>query len=319
MRHFLPLALITFAVPALAETPRVVTDLPPVHSLVSQVMGDLGAPSILLDRGADPHSAQLRPSQARMLTESDLLFWVGPEMTPWLARAIDGVGIGGEAIALLSVEGVHLQGYAAGDAHDDHDHGHGHGHDHDQAADDHAGDEASQDHAEADPHAWLDPQNARVWIDRIAADLSSRDPQNADTYATNAARARDGIAALEAEVRDILAPVGDAPIFVFHDAYGYFSGHFGVNVAGSIALGDAAAPGAGRLTEIRATLSHEGAVCVFPEAQHDPRYAEMLVEGRPVRIGPPLDPSGSMLDYGPELYGALLRGMARAIADCVTG
>ena len=37
--------IITFlltASPALAEVPRVVTDIPPVHALVAQVMGDLG-------------------------------------------------------------------------------------------------------------------------------------------------------------------------------------------------------------------------------------------------------------------------------------
>ena len=59
--------IITFlatATPALAEVPQVVTDIPPVHSLVAQVMGDLGQPELLLAKGADEHDFQLRPSQA---------------------------------------------------------------------------------------------------------------------------------------------------------------------------------------------------------------------------------------------------------------
>ncbi|MBL9049588.1 MAG: zinc ABC transporter substrate-binding protein, partial [Tabrizicola sp.] len=34
--------------PALAEVPSVVTDIPPVHALVAEVMGDLGQPELLL-------------------------------------------------------------------------------------------------------------------------------------------------------------------------------------------------------------------------------------------------------------------------------
>ena len=48
--------IITFlaaATPALGEVPQVVTDIPPVHSLVAQVMGDLGEPVLLLERGAE--------------------------------------------------------------------------------------------------------------------------------------------------------------------------------------------------------------------------------------------------------------------------
>lgn len=123
---------------AQAEVPRVLTDIPVVHSLAAQVMGDLGTPELLLDRGADPHSFQLRPTQAQALARADILFWIGPELTPWLDRAIAGVGLRGEAVELLEVEGVTLRSYAHGHSHDehgaDHDHGdddHDHDHDHD--------------------------------------------------------------------------------------------------------------------------------------------------------------------------------------------
>ena len=35
---------------ALADVPRVITDIPPVYGLVAQVMGDLGAPVLLLEK-----------------------------------------------------------------------------------------------------------------------------------------------------------------------------------------------------------------------------------------------------------------------------
>jgi zinc transport system substrate-binding protein len=124
--------------PAWAEVPAVVTDMPVTHSLVAMVMGELGEPVLLLDRGADPHHFQLRPSQARAVEQAGLVVWMGPEMAPWMARTVAGLSAG-EALELLEVEDLHLQpfqesrltGEAAAHAHDhDHGHGHGQGHDH---------------------------------------------------------------------------------------------------------------------------------------------------------------------------------------------
>ena len=87
MRPEIMLSLGLLAAPAMAEVPSVVADTPVTASLVQQVMGDLGQPVLLLDKGADPHDFQMRPSQARALQNADLLVWVGPELTPWLDRA----------------------------------------------------------------------------------------------------------------------------------------------------------------------------------------------------------------------------------------
>nr|WP_201158130.1 zinc ABC transporter substrate-binding protein [Rhodobaculum claviforme] len=344
--------------PAWAQVPAVVADTPVVHSLVAQVMGDLGTPTLLLDRGGDPHSFQLRPSQAQAIASADAVIWVGPELAPWMGRAIEGTGTSGRVLTLLDVEGVTLRAFADGHAHDhdddhdddhdhDHDHEDDHAHDHDDHAEAHGHDDDHDDHADAhdhdhddhahddhghdhddhghdhahdgtDPHAWLDPRNASVWLGAIAADLSALDPDNATIYAANADAAQAALVALEDEVRATLAPVGDAPIVVFHDAYGYFAHRFGVNVAGTIALGDAAAPGAARLTEMRAMLSDGGIACVFPEVNHTSRHVDTVIEGTDTRVGAMLDPAGVEMEYGPELYSTLMRTLATQIADCVT-
>ncbi len=306
MKPLLTATAVLMTSPAVAEVPGVVTDTPVIHSLVSQVMGELGEPALLLDRGGDPHSFQLRPSQAATLAEADLVFWVGPALTPWLERALDGTGIAGEAVALLDAEGVKVLAY--GEAHDDH------GHD-EHSHDDHGHGEHA--HEGADPHAWLDPANAAVWLRVIADHLSEADPQNAAAYAANAAAAIGALDALDADIRATLAPVGDQPIFVFHDAYAYFAAAYGVNIAGTIALGDAADPGVQRLAGIRDELQKEGAACVFAEANHDPGYVDAVIEGTGIRTAV-LDPSGALLDPGPDHYARTLRDLATTIADCVT-
>ena len=100
------------ALPASAEVPRVVTDLPITASLVQQVMGDLGQPDLLLDKGADPHHFQLRPDQARALSRADLLIWVGPEMTPWLDRGAESLASDTSALLLLAVPQTHRIAFA---------------------------------------------------------------------------------------------------------------------------------------------------------------------------------------------------------------
>ncbi|HOZ33146.1 MAG TPA: zinc ABC transporter substrate-binding protein, partial [Tabrizicola sp.] len=100
--------------PALAEVPSVVTDIPPVHALVAQVMGDLGQPELLLGKGADEHDFQLRPSQAGAVAEAGLVVWIGPELTPWLETALETRPARAASLALLDAEGTDRCGYAGG-------------------------------------------------------------------------------------------------------------------------------------------------------------------------------------------------------------
>jgi len=317
-------ACLLLAGAAQAEVPAVVTDIPAVHSLAAQVMGDLGQPAILLEQGGNAHSYQMKPSQARALQDADLIFWIGPEMTPWLDRAVEGVALTGKPVALLSAEGTFRRKFGdEAQGHEEHHAGHDHGDEaHEDEHEDHAPEgEAQEDdhgHTGTDPHAWLDPANAQAWLGVIAAELAAADPENAATYSANAAAASKAVAALDAQLAATLAPVQGKPFVVFHDAYGYFVDHYGLTIAGTVSLGDAAAPGAERLTEIRHLLEDEAAVCIFPEAQHDPKQITALVEGTPVKLGAALDPSGSNLPFGPDLYGALLTTMAGTLADCLT-
>lgn len=321
---------------ALAEVPQVVTDLPAVQSLAAQVMGDLGTPALLIDKGADAHSFQLRPSQAALLADGDLVVWMGPHMTPWLERALASLAPDTPQLALLAAPETHLRSFdaAPSDAHADHaaeDHSaeehtaldqaapahdaepHDHG-DHDYGDHDHNDDHA---HGGIDPHAWLDPANARIWLGLIAAQLATLDPDNAATYAHNAGLAQSGIDALDAELAAMLAPLQGRPFVASHDAYGYLIDHYGLTLVGTVALGDASSPGAARLAALRDTVSQTSALCLFPEVQHDPAFLTQLAAETNTRIGGALDPAGTALDPGPAAYGTLMRQLATTLADCL--
>lgn len=346
-------SILALAAPTLAwaKVPDVVVDIPPVHALVAQVMGDLGQPTLLLEPGADAHGYALRPSQARNLQNADLVVWLGPQMTPWMERALANIGAGATTVSLLRVEGTFLRSYGdegghsheghdhhdhkghdhdheghkhhdhkghdhdhEGHNHHDHDHeGHGHDHDHDAAA------HGAHEHSGLDPHAWLDPANPQIWLEEIARQLAVLDPQNGETYAANAQKARAQIVSLDQEVQATLAAVQGKPFVVGHDAYGYFTGHYGLQAVGAVALGDASSAGAQHLQDLRKTLLDKGVICAFPEQGAPSKQLEVVIEGTPVRLGGALDPEGVGFQAGPALYGDMMRAMAQTLKACLEG
>lgn len=319
MRYIISVALTSLTMtqtPAMAAAPDVVTDIPPVHALVSQVMGDLATPTLLLTKGASEHDFQLRPSQAAALADAELVVWIGPELTPWLDRALTGLGAA-QTLPLLDAPETMRRMFSADGAHMHDDHADHAGEEEHAGHDDHA-DHADEDaHSGTDPHAWLDPANAKVWLALIAAKLGELDPANAATYTANATAAQTRIDELDARIAAQFAPVKDRPIVVYHDAYGYLAAHYGLQIFGSVALGDATAPGAAKLSALQTALQQDKATCLFPEAQHDPTLAEQLASGTSLRLGAPLDPVGSTLTPGPDAYDALMTGLATAITDCL--
>jgi zinc transport system substrate-binding protein len=286
MRYIISFALATLPIAALAEVPQVVTDIPPVQALVAQVMGNLGSPVLLLEKGADEHDFQLRPSQMQAVADAELVVWIGPELTPWLDRAMASAN--GASLVLLEASTTTVRPFAAG-----------------------------EEETGTDPHAWMDPANAMAWTDLIAAELARLDPENAARYAANADASKARIAALDAELASTLAPIADKGFVTFHAAYGYFTAHYGLTHAAALALGDASAPGAARLKELQSQLVAGDYLCAFPEVQHDPALLRQVMAGTSVKLGAALDPVGSSLPFGPDAYDALMRGIATTLLDCL--
>jgi zinc transport system substrate-binding protein len=315
---------------AFAEVPRVAVDIAPVHSLVARVMQGLGAPSLIVAPGASPHEYSLRPSEAAALQEADLVFWIGPDLTPWLESAIETLAGGAAITEMLEVDGTMELPFREGalfeahsDAGEDHAGGGHDDHGHDDHADkgghdDHAdeGGHDGHDHGAHDPHAWLSPENGAIWLNAIAAQLSAADPDNAGAYFANAAAGREELATLSAEINGILEPVRGRNFIVFHDAYQYFETAFAFPASGAISLSDAARPSPARIAEIQARVAEQAISCVLSEPQFAPGIVATVMDGSDARSGI-LDPLGSDQEPGPALYGNVLRNLATALADCL--
>jgi len=324
-----------------ADPPRVATDIAPVHSLAAQVMKGVGSPTLLIRQGASPHGYSLRPSEAQALQDAALVFWVSDGLTPWLERSRQSLAPDAAAIELLAADATRVHAYregprfgdvtteAASNHGGDDKHGHGrehdHGHDHRQShepgeqseptkaqGNDHGPGHA---HSGKDPHAWLDPHNAKAWLDLIAARLAKADPENAPSYKDNAREGKAVIDEAVQEVDTLLEPVRGDHYIVFHDAYQYYERAFDVPAAGAISLGDASDPSAARVQAARDLVAKRGVSCVYAEPQYNPGLVATVLDGTDAGTAV-IDPLGTELALGPSFYPALLRDLARRMADC---
>ena len=361
IRNFLPGLCICLLLPltATASPPRVSADIAPVHSLVAQVMEGAGKPDLIIPAGASPHGYSLRPSQAEALSQADVVFWVGEELTPWLKSSLDNLAGSAIKVTLLKVSGITLHGFREGatfEVHEHHDDEHGHedehaheehghddehahegdghkdGHDdgHDHGEHGHKDEDEDQDehdheehghkdehaHGEHDPHAWLDPENAKTWLQTIARVLSEADAANAATYKTNAANAIASLDDQIASIRSQAKKLHDIRFIVFHDAYQYFERRFEVEASGAISMSDASDPSPARVKEIRDTVTDLGIRCVFTEPQYNPEMVRTVFESTQVTTIGVMDPLGADIETGKNHYTELLEALVSSLNQC---
>ena len=303
--------------------PNVATDVTPIHSLVAQVMAGVGAPDLLIQSGASPHNYSLSPSEAQALQEADLVFWMGEGLTPWLERSLDNLSPDSRKVELLKAVGTTTYAFREGatfDAHDDNDHNKEKegGHDaHDDLQHDERTEDDHHEHSGTDPHAWLDPANGKVWLDAIAVALADKDPENAAQYLENAAAGKADIDAAVSRIEITIDQLKDRQFIVFHDAYQYFEKRFGIPAAGAISIGDASKPSPARIAEIRGVVTDLNVGCVFTELQYSPGIVKAIFGGTGVNTSGVIDPLGSGLATGANLYPDLLIKIADGLQSCL--
>lgn len=309
--------------PAQAESGvSAVADIAPVHSLLAAVMGAGAEPRMLVRPGASPHGYAMKPSEAGALAEADLVVWLGPEAQPWLESSIAALAPSARSLSLADLPGVtrltrqdalaEPHRAAAGEgARDDHADGDSDGH-----GDDHGDGHAHGGDGVLDPHLWLDPENARIWLAAIAEALGQLDPDNAAQYRANAEQAQAEIAALSEEMQARLAPVRGRAYLALHDAYGYFENRFGPSALAAVMIHDELKPSVARVMAVKALMAEHGVRCIVSQPQVGRSVVTALGEDDAVRVVE-IDPLGARIPPGPGLYLAMLRAVGEGMESCL--
>ncbi|WP_422536623.1 zinc ABC transporter substrate-binding protein [Bartonella apis] len=295
--------IFVFVIKAQASSvPQVVVSIKPLHSLVAAVMGKLGTPALIVKQAGSEHGYALKPSDAKMLSEADIIFIANPDMELFLAKPIENLGVKDRMIALSAAPGVELLPIREGGLFEGEDENHSH---------------SGKDGHAMDFHFWLDPENARKVVIYVADILAKKDPDHADIYYNNAKDYDKVLAETEHNIKETIAPFRDKNFIVFHDAYHYFEHRFGLHAVGSVALDPERQPGAQRLGAIKNTIGKENVACVFAEPQYPNKLVDVVIENTSAKVGM-LDPLGQSLPEGSGLYPELIANLADNLVNCLS-
>jgi len=277
--------------------PRVVATTTQVGDLVRQAGGDDVRLTTILAPNTDPHEYEPRPSDVQAISEADLVFRSGGTLDAWT----EGLLADSASSARVTVLARSATQVPGGDG-------------------------------RPDPHWWQDPLNAAAATRRIGQVLGRENPAGLSGYRRRVRSFRDETRQLTARIRSCLAeiPPGRRKIVTDHDAFGYFTGRFGIETVGTMspALSSRAEPSARDLAQLERTVRRENVRAVFPERTASPALAEAIARDTGARVGtllygdslgPPGSPGSSLLGSIRANADALIEGMSDGRINCFGG
>nr|MCW1950063.1 zinc ABC transporter substrate-binding protein [Octadecabacter sp.] len=171
------------------------------------------------------------------------------------------------------------------------------------------------------PHAWMSLDNALVYIDNIQSAMSEHDPDNAETYAMNAAAYKTEITAAIAPLREqILAiPESERWLVTCEGAFSYLARDFGLKEA---YLWPMNADQTGTPQQVRSvidTVRENNVRAVFCESTVNTDPAEQVARETGASYGGVLYVDSLSLEDGPvPTYLDLLRVTTETIVEGLT-
>ncbi|WP_407317388.1 zinc ABC transporter substrate-binding protein [Isoptericola halotolerans] len=246
---------------------QVLASFYPLQYVAEQVGGDLVSVDNLTPPAAEPHDLELAPSQVREVGDAALVVFQSgfqPAVDEAVeARAPEHVVDAAELVTLEADPGSVE-----------------HADDHEGETAEHADEESgdAHDHGNLDPHFWLDPTLLVPVADEIAAELGAADPDNADTYAANAAALTATLEDLDTDYAAALEPCQGETLVTSHAAFGYLAERYGLSQIGISALDPEAEPSPARLREIGDVVVDNDVQTIFTETLTSPKVAETLAD-----------------------------------------
>ncbi len=192
------LALLALTSGAEAAKLRVVTSFTVIADIAANVAGDAAEVVSITKPGAEIHEYQPTPGDIVRAGRAGLVLWNGLNLERWFEQFLGHLK--GVPSAVVS-EGVEPMGIAEGPY-----------------------------TGKPNPHAWMSPSNALIYIANIERALAKADPANAAVYAKNAAAFSERVKALDAPLRARLAaiPQDQRWLVTSEGAFSYLARDYGL-------------------------------------------------------------------------------------------
>ena len=157
---------------------RVVTTFTVIQDIAQNVAGDAAIVDSITKPGAEIHDYQPTPRDIVKAQQADLVIWNGMNLERWFERFFNNVK---DVPSVVVSEGIEPMGIRQGPY-----------------------------TGRPNPHAWMSPANAVIYVENIRKALVKHDPDNAETYNANAAAYTEKIEAMDAPLRKRLSAIPKA-------------------------------------------------------------------------------------------------------------
>jgi ABC-type Zn uptake system ZnuABC Zn-binding protein ZnuA len=224
---------------------RVMTTTSVFADLARLALGDSVQIDSIVPAGVDVHTFEPSPSDAAKIAAADLILMNGLGLDEWVISLVDAAHKS-EADILRLGEGLDVSdawSYLASP-------------------------EAETEHA-YDPHVWLDPIGASLYVHRIAERVTQDRPELSSAVKSASTEGLALIRALDVEVRAMFAaiPAENRKIVTFHDAFGYFARAYNITIVGVAIASPGQDPSAREIAALIDAIRASGVTTVFSEVQ----------------------------------------------------
>jgi manganese/iron transport system substrate-binding protein len=166
------------AAPSPGKPLRVVTTFTVIQDIARNVAGTSAVVESITKPGAEIHDYQPTPGDIVKAQSADLVLWNGLNLERWFEKFFENVK---DVPSVVVSDGIVPVGIADGPY-----------------------------SGKPNPHAWMSPSNALIYVENIRKALAEHDPANAAAYDANAAAYAEKIKALDAPLRARLEAIPEA-------------------------------------------------------------------------------------------------------------
>jgi ABC-type Zn uptake system ZnuABC Zn-binding protein ZnuA len=223
----------------------------------------------IVPAGVDVHTFEPSPADAQKLAGADLIVMNGLGLDEWALSLLEAAGKSEEDVLELA-EGIDESNawvYLEGEEHDE------------EEGEEHSEEEGEEHgHGGTDPHIWLDPKGAAIYVDRIAARVAAELPERAAEIESARDAGLAEIAALDEELRVGFAAIDASTrkIVTFHDAFGYFARAYEIEIVGVAVEAPGQEPSAKEIAALIDAIKAAGVTSVFSEAQFPSKVLDQV-------------------------------------------
>jgi len=268
---------------------KAVTTFTVIADMAKNVAGDAAVVESITKPGAEIHNYQPTPRDLIRAQDADLILYNGLNLELWFDRFLSNIG---ELPSVVVSEGVEPMSITQGPY-----------------------------DGKPNPHGWMSPKSALIYVDNIRDAFIEADPDNAETYRANAeaykAKITEAIGPIQAELEAI--PEKDRWLVTSEGAFSYLARDFGLK---ELYLWPINADQQGTPQQVRAVIDavrENDIPCVFSESTVSSKPAEQVARETGAEYGGVLYvDSLSAADGAVPTYIDLLRVTSDTIARCLS-